>query len=113
MALVAHSAVAAPSSIHDPLLDHLAGAWTLHGNIAGKPVTHTVNVQWLLAHEYIQSRETSQSRTAAVAPEYEAIVYIGWNPDLRQYTCLWLDSTGGNGLRMASRRSTTRSHTTV
>lgn len=92
------SAVAAPSSLHDPLLDHLVGTWVLRGNIAGKPVTHAVNVHWVLAHEYIQIRETSQSSTAAGAPEYDAIVYIGWNPDLRQYTCLWLDSTGGNGL---------------
>jgi hypothetical protein len=98
MALVAHSAVAASSSLRDPLLDHLVGTWVLRGNIDGKPVTHTVNTQWVLAHEYIQIRETSQSRTAAGAPEYAAIVYIGWNPDLRQYTCLWLDSTGGNGL---------------
>jgi hypothetical protein len=45
MALVAHSAVAAPSSLHDPLLDHLIGTWALRGKIAGKQVTHTVNVQ--------------------------------------------------------------------
>ena len=98
MAFVALSSVAATSSLRDPLLDQLIGTWVLRGNIAGKPVTHTVNVRWVLAHEYVQIRETSQSRTAAGEPEYDAIVYIGWNPDLRQYTCLWLDSTGGNGL---------------
>jgi hypothetical protein len=37
-------------------------------------------------------------KTAAGAPQYEAIVYIGWDPDLKQYACLWLDSTGGRGL---------------
>ncbi|MGO9934824.1 MAG: hypothetical protein ACLPV8_23825 [Steroidobacteraceae bacterium] len=96
--LVAHSTVAAPSSLNDPLLDRLIGTWVLRGDIAGKPVTHGVKVRWVLAHQYIQIRETSRSRTATGAPEYDAIVYIGWNPDLRQYTCLWLDSTGGNGL---------------
>jgi hypothetical protein len=35
--LVARSSVAAPSSINDPLLDHLIGTWFLRGNIAGKP----------------------------------------------------------------------------
>jgi len=96
--LLAHSSLAAASSLSDPLLDRLIGKWFLRGEIAGKPVTHSVKVQWVLAHEYLQIRETSRSRMADGAPEYDAIVYIGWNPDLRKYTCLWLDTTGGNGL---------------
>jgi hypothetical protein len=96
--VLARSTVAASSSLNDPLLDRLIGTWVLRGDIAGKQVTHAVEVQWVLAHQYIQIRETSRSRTAAGAPDYDAIVYIGWNPDLRQYACLWLDSTGGNGL---------------
>jgi hypothetical protein len=95
---VAQSAVAAPSSLNDPLLDRLIGTWVLRGDIAGKPVTHEVKAQWVLAHQYIQIRETSRSKTSDGAPEYDAIVYIGWDPDLKQYACLWLDSTGGNGL---------------
>ena len=98
IALVAQSRVAASSALSDPLLDRLIGTWVLRGDIAGKQVTHAVKVQWVLAHEYIQIRETSRSRTADGAPEYDAIVYIGWDPDLKQYACLWLDSTGGNGL---------------
>src|SRR5579863_1798300 len=96
--LVAPSALAAASPLNDPLLDHLVGSWVLRGDIAGKPVTHAVKAQWVLAHQYIQIRETSRSRTSAGAPEYDAIVYIGWNPDRKQYACLWLDSSGGNGL---------------
>jgi hypothetical protein len=85
-------------SLHDPLLDRLIGTWVLRGDIAHKPVTHAVKVQWVLAHQYIQIRETSRSKTAEGATKYDAIIYIGWNPDSRQYACLWLDSTGGNGL---------------
>ena len=62
--LIAQSAVAAPLSLNDPLLDRLVGTWVLRGDIAGRPVTHAVKVQWVLAHEYIQIRETSRSRTA-------------------------------------------------
>jgi hypothetical protein len=91
-------AFAENSSLNDPLLERLVGTWVLRGDIAGKPVTHAVKVQWVLGHEYIQLHETSQSRTAAGAPQYEAIVYIGWDPDLKKYACLWLDTTGGNGL---------------
>lgn len=93
---VQHAVVA--QSLHDSLLGRLVGTWILRGQIAHKPVTHAVKVQWVLAHEYLQIRETSQSRTAAGAPDYDAIVYIGWDPGLKQYACLWLDSTGGSGL---------------
>jgi hypothetical protein len=96
--LLVQSAVAAASSLNDPLLDQLVGTWVLRGEIAGKPVTHAVTAQWVLAHQYIQIRETSRARTVSGTPEYDAIVYIGWDPDLKQYACLWLDSTGGNGL---------------
>jgi hypothetical protein len=96
--LFVQSAVAGPSSLNDPLLEHLVGTWVLRGGIAGKPVTHAVTAQWVLAHQYIQIRETSRARTVSGTPEYDAIVYIGWDPDLKQYACLWLDSTGGNGL---------------
>lgn len=91
-------ALAENSALDDPLLERLVGTWVLRGEIAGKPVTHAVDVRWVLGHEYIQIHETSESRTAAGAPRYEALVYIGWDPDLRKYACLWLDNTGGNGL---------------
>lgn len=88
----------AATSVNDPLLDSLVGTWVLRGDIAGKPVVHAVKVQWVLGHEYIQIHETSRSKTAADTPDYDAIVYIGWNRDSKQYACLWLDSTDGNGL---------------
>jgi hypothetical protein len=61
-------------SLHDPLLDRLIGTWVLRGDIAPRPVTHAVKVQWVLAHQYIQIRETSRSKTADGVPEYDAIV---------------------------------------
>ena len=95
---LAAQTLAASSAINDPLLDKLVGTWVLRGAIAGKLVTHTVIAQWVLAHEYIQIHETSRSKTADGAPDYDAIIYIGWDRDLKQYACLWLDSTDGNGL---------------
>jgi hypothetical protein len=91
-------AFAAGSSLDDPLLERLIGTWILRGDIAGKPVIHDVKAQWVLGREYLQIHETSRSDAAARAPRYEAIVYIGWDPDLKKYACLWLDTTGGNGL---------------
>ncbi|WP_250634362.1 hypothetical protein [Pinirhizobacter soli] len=85
-------------AINDPLLNHLTGQWVLSGKIAHRDVVHDVTAQWVLGRQYIQIHEVSRAKKHDGKPEYEAIVYVGWNPVLNQYTCLWLDSTGGNGL---------------
>ena len=82
------------------LLDHLTGTWILRGTIAGKQTTHDVQAAWVLNHEYIQLHETSREKNAGGGPAYDAIVYIGWDSKERHYTCLWLDSTSGEGLSL-------------
>lgn len=96
--LASFAGVASAQSIDDSLLNHLAGKWVLTGKIAGHEVVHDVTADWVLAHQYIQIHEISRAKKPDGKPDYEAIVYLGWNPGLKQYTCLWLDTTGGNGL---------------
>ena len=81
-----------------PSLDSLVGAWVLTGAIHGAPTTHDVTGSWLLNREYLQLHEVSRERDSTGAPAYEAIVLIGWDAQAGEYTCLWLDTTGGGGL---------------
>ena len=81
-----------------PPLDSLAGAWVLTGDIHGAPTTHDVAAEWLLDREYLRLHEVSRERDAAGAPVYEAVILIGWDAQTGEYTCLWLDTTGGGGL---------------
>lgn len=90
----AQSAAAGPFR----LLDHLAGNWVLKGTIDGKQTTHDVEAVWVLNREYLRLHEVSREKNASGGPAYEAIVFIGWDEKSKQYTCLWLDSTSGNGL---------------
>lgn len=93
--------LAAPArgqALQDPLLDHMTGHWVLQGIIAGQQIVHDIDAQWVLAHQYIQFHEVSREKDAKGQPAYDAIVYIGWDSGLSQYSCLWLDSTGGGGL---------------
>jgi hypothetical protein len=85
-------------TFQDPLLDHMIGTWVLRGAIAGKGTTHDVVFEWVLGHQYVQFHEVSREKNTAGRAEYEAIVFIGWDPALGQYACLWLDNTGGAGL---------------
>ncbi|HEY4776513.1 MAG TPA: hypothetical protein VIH56_02545 [Candidatus Acidoferrales bacterium] len=98
IAIAALSASAQQPPRQDPLLDHMTGNWTLQGTISGRDTTHDVEADWVLGHEYIRIHETSHEKNAQGQPLYEAIVFIGWDAASSQYTCLWLDTTGGSGL---------------
>ena len=82
----------------DALLDRLVGTWVLRGQIAGKDTTHDVVAEWVLGHEYVRLHEVAREKDAKGNPAYEAIVFIGSGRPSHDYTCLWLDSTGGGGL---------------
>lgn len=79
------------------LLDHLAGDWVLHGTIDGRESTHDVHAEWVLNREYIHLHEVSRDK-GRDGKIYEAIVYLAWHAKRNEYTCMWLDSTGGGGL---------------
>ncbi len=92
------SAWAQPTTFQDDLLDSLIGTWVLHGTIEGRETTHDVSVDWVLGHQYIRISETSRERMPDGTPEYEAIVFIGWDARGKRHACQWLDNTGGGGL---------------
>jgi hypothetical protein len=99
IAIASLSTSAQQAPRQDPLLDHMTGNWILQGTIAGHAdTTHDVEADWVLRHEYIRIHETSHEKNAQGQPQYEAIVFIGWDAASSQYTCLWLDTTSGSGL---------------
>lgn len=94
------AATAAPASaqvIHAPLLDRMVGEWVLEGTIAGEQTTSDVTIERVLGH-YIRIHELSRRTGADGRPWYESLVFIGWDPTRQRFVCLWLDSTGGEGL---------------
>ncbi|SRR5579871_3294421 len=75
----------------DDLLDHLAGTWKTTGQMLGKPVDHTFQVEWTLNHQFLHLHELD----AAAKPAYEAQVYIGYDNMSERYVVHWLDIFGG------------------
>ena len=98
VAVFAGTALAQQTAFRDSLLDRLAGRWVMQGTIAEGRTTHDVTAEWVLAHQYLRIHEVSREKDAKGAAAYEAMVFIGWDPDSSEYACLWLDSTGGGGL---------------
>ena len=87
-----------PPARQDAFLNQMTGHWVLTGQIAGRQTTHDVDVDWVLNREYIRLHEVSREESSSGSPAYEAIVFIGWDADAREYTLLWLDTTSGAGL---------------
>lgn len=88
-------AVGQQAPVNSPLLDHLAGSWVLQGTIAGKQTTHNVDAGWALDHHYLRVHEVSRENDAEGKPKYEALIFIAWNEEPKQYACVWLDVYGG------------------
>jgi hypothetical protein len=112
LSLAAVFFVATPSraqqpALHDPLLDHMSGTWVLTGSVGAKPTTQDVTVDWVIEHRYLRIHEVSREGLPSGEPQYEATVYIGWNPAAAQYGIVWLDVYGG--LAPISLGSATRS----
>jgi hypothetical protein len=95
LALILVPAGAQQPALQDELLDRMIGNWVLEGTIAGKATTHDVRAEWVLGHRYVRLHEVSREKDAAGKPQYEAEVYVGWNPEQKQYGCAWLDTYGG------------------
>ncbi len=92
--LISFSALAQPATLEDPLLDRMVGKWVLEGTIAGRNTTHDIVSEWVLGHQYMRMQEVSREKDARKQPAYEAIIFIGWDPQSSEYRCLWLDNTG-------------------
>jgi hypothetical protein len=83
----------------DSLLDRFAGRWVASGNVGRKATTHDIEAAWVLAHRYLRVHEVSREKSADGAPQYEAYIYIARTGAANgEYSCLWLDSTSGEGL---------------
>ena len=94
-ALFAASASAQQPTFADTLLDRFVGEWMLQGTIAGQQTTHDVSVEWVLAHQYLRIHEVSRALNTQGKPQYEATVFVAWDPPSRNYVCVWLDVYGG------------------
>jgi hypothetical protein len=94
-ALALQPAPAAPQpDAQRALLEKMTGHWVLRGTIAKQQTTHDIDAQWVLDKEYIQIHEVSREKDAGGKPQYEAIIYVVWDPKVGEFACLWLDTTG-------------------
>ncbi|MBV8205380.1 MAG: hypothetical protein JO041_01200 [Acidobacteria bacterium] len=84
-----------PPAVNSPLLDRLAGTWVLRGTLGNQSTIHDVQAEWVVQHHYLRVHEVSREKGADGQPLYEALVFLTWNRQAKQYYCDWLDNFGG------------------
>jgi hypothetical protein len=80
--------------LQDELLDKMVGKWRLSGKFEGQPMNHSVEVRWVLNHQFIDIHERDLNQPKGSEVRYEAMVYVGYEATRRRYVAHWLDVFG-------------------
>ena len=82
-----------PPSLKDPFLDNFVGDWSVARKMGnGRTIESTARDEWVLKHQFIQLHYGAGGK----APEYEALVLIGFDEAAKSYVCHWIDVFGGH-----------------
>ena len=78
-------------TFNDELLENLVGEWKLTRQIRGRSVENTVTVEWVLNHQFLRVHMKDVQKP----PQYEAMVFIGYDNTSERYVVHWIDVFGG------------------
>ena len=80
---------------HDELLDHLAGDWSATRSMRGTETPFQAEARWVLGDRWLSLHmlPPSQPPSPGRLP-YEAIVFLGYDADAKEYICYWHDTFG-------------------
>jgi len=85
----------APPEWKDDLVDHMAGAWTLTGQVMGRDAHHDAQAEWVLNHQFLRIHERTAVSAPASERRYEAIWFLGYDSVSERYVLHLLDVFGG------------------
>ena len=90
----AHSA----ASRDETFLDAFQGSWVMAGTLGGKPVRYRADGQRVLHGGFIELHMIDMGSPS----QYEADVFIGFDPKAHDYIAHWLDRFGAAGARVVA-----------
>ncbi|MGC2322898.1 MAG: hypothetical protein WA463_09735 [Terriglobales bacterium] len=89
-----YGAAQAPPEWKDDLADHVAGAWTLTGQVMGRDAHHEVEAAWVLNHQFLRLHEKTAAGAPASERRYEALWFLGYDAMSERYVLHLLDVFG-------------------
>jgi len=75
----------------DELLDNLFGDWKLTRKMRAQSVENRVKAEWALNHQFL----LVHMKDVANPPNYEVMVFIGYDNTSERYVAHWIDVFGG------------------
>ena len=87
------------ANVDDAYLDGLQGSWLMDGTYAGKLVRYRADGQRVLKGGFMKIHMVD----VASPPQYEADLFIGFDPKANDYIAHWLDQFGAAGARVVAR----------
>ena len=85
-------AAAPPPALKDRFLDNFVGDWSVVRKMGnGRTIESSVRGEWVLRHQFIQLHYGAGEKE----PEYEALVFIGFDETAKNYVCHSVDVFGG------------------
>ena len=88
LAIALAQAQGPPPALQDRFLDNFVGDWRVERKMGnGRTAETSVRGEWTLKHQFIELHYGY----ANAAPEYEAIVFIGFDEADKTYVCHWVD----------------------
>lgn len=85
------AAAASPPELNDAFLDRFVGEWRVERTMRGRMVDTHVRAEWVLKHHFVELHYGA----GEAQPEYEAMVFIGFDDANKAYVCHWVDVFGG------------------
>jgi hypothetical protein len=79
---------------HDDLVDHMAGAWKIEGQVMGREAHHDVRAEWVLNHQFLRIHEKTAAGAPASERRYEAIWFLGYDALSERYVLHLMDVFG-------------------
>lgn len=80
---------------HDELLDRLAGDWSAGRTMRGAETPFRAEARWVLGDRWLSLHMLPPNKPAAPGRlPYEAMVFLGYNTEAREYICYWHDTFG-------------------
>jgi hypothetical protein len=82
----------------DAYLDNLQGRWLMQGTLGGKPVHYLADGQRVLRGGFLRLHMIDVDSP----PQYEAELFIGFDPKANDFIAHWLDRFGAAGARVVA-----------
>lgn len=87
-----------PTRAANAYLDRLVGDWVMAGEVRGKPVTYRLHAQRVLKGGWVRL----DMADGHAPPDYEASLFLGYDPKAGDVIAHWLDQFGAAGARVVA-----------